>query len=611
MSRFEAIGKLFHNAESITWTRRALLKRTAVLGLATPALAALLSACETDDDDEPEDDDTVDPVDEPDDDEPEEVDEPDDEDDEVDVDTDDEEPDEPEVDDEEEDDEVDDEVDDAEVTDDDGQEGGRLIVATIGEPPTLDQHQTTASLTAEIGYCIYETLFAYDEEWEPAPLLADSYEVSDDGTEYTIALREGVYFHNGDEMTSEDVVASIERWGGIGGVGQNIMEVTDTLEASDDYTIEWTLSEPWGTILVALSNNTQGCAIYPASVLEEAGDSPLSDYIGTGPYQLVEHVADVHYLLERFEDFSSRDGDPDGYTGGKYQYLDEIEFIPVPDEASRVSGAQAGDYHIIMEASNDQYDVLVDDENLRVEILPPAFWDVFFVNWESPIMSDENMRKAFQACLDHEAIMQGARGGGDFVELHPGFMLPPTPWVSEAGEEYYNINDIDLAAEYLEEAGYDGTPVRFLATQEYSVMYNASMIAVQNMEDAGFEVELDIVDWATVVERRDDPDAWDIFVTWHGFVPDPSQITFVGQMGEYAGWWTDEEAQEHTRDMLADPDIDARLAAWDEVQRRAYESVPCIKLGNASTIAVWSMDVGGYTELFQNGVPYWNLWLED
>ncbi len=600
MTRLESLENLARVADSATMTRRALLKRTAVLGVTTPAIAALLSACETDDDDEPVDDDTADPVDEPDDDEDEEEEE------EV------EEEEEPEVDDVEEDDEEEEAEDtEDEPADDDDRVGGQLIVATIGEPPTLDQHQTTASITAEIGYCIYETLFAYNADWEPSPLLAESYEVSDDGTEHTFALREGVMFHNGDEMTSDDVVASIERWGDIAGVGQNIMDVTESLEAADDYTVEWMTSEPWGTILVALSNNTQGCAIFPASIMEEATEEPINEFIGTGPYRLVEHTPDVHILLERFDDYANREGEPDGYTGSKHQYLDELEFIPVPDEAARVSGAQAGDYHIIMEASNDQYEVLADDENLRVEILPPAFWDVFFVNWESPVMGDENIRKAFQACLDIESIMQSARGGGDFVELHPGFMLPPTPWVSEAGEEYYNIGDPDLAAEYLEEAGYDGTPVRFLATQEYQVMYNASVVAVQNMEDAGFEVEFDVVDWATVVERRSQQDAWDIFVTWHGFVPDPSQITFVGQMGAYPGWWTDEEAQEHTLEMLQDPDIDARLGAWDEVQRRAYETVPCVKLGNASTIAVWSMDVGGYTDLFQNGIPYWNLWLED
>lgn len=597
MSRIGSLENLARAVDSATMTRRALLKRTAVLGITTPAVAALLSACETDDD-EPEDDDTADTGD---DDEPEEDEEEEDE-----SETDEEEDDEED----EEVDEPDDEEDDDDEEDEGGQTGGRLIVATIGEPPTLDQHQTTASITAEIGYCIYETLFAYNADWEPSPLLAESYDVSDDGTVHTFTLREGVQFHNGDELTSADVVASIERWSDIAGVGQNIMDVTESLEAADDYTVEWVTTEPWGTILVALSNNTQGCAIFPASIMEEATEEPIEEFVGTGPYRLVEHEPDVHILLERFDDYANREGESDGYTGSKQQFLDELEFVPVPDEAARVSGAQAGDYHIIMEASNDQYDVLADDENLRVEILPPAFWDVFFVNWESPVMSDENMRKAFQACLDIESIMTSARGGGDFVELHPGFMLPPTPWVSEAGEDLYNINDTDLAAEYLEEAGYDGTPVRFMATQEYQVMYDASVVAVQNMEDAGFEVDFEVVDWATVIERRSQEDAWDIFVTWHGFVPDPSQITFVGQMGEYPGWWTDEEAQEYTLEMLQDPDIDSRLEAWDQIQQRAYETVPCVKLGNARTIAVWSMDVGGYTELFQNGVPYWNLWLE-
>jgi peptide/nickel transport system substrate-binding protein len=587
-----AFESLLRAAQSGRWSRRTVLKRAIALGLSAPAISALLAACGDDDEDDGADDPAAAAGDD-DDGEPAADDDDDDE---------------PPTDDDVDDDDSDDE---SPADDTDGRRGGLLRIAAIGEPSTLDEHQTTAGLTAEIGYCMYETLFAYDKNYEPIPMLAESYNVSDDGTVHTFTLRQGVPFHNGEEMTSADAVASIERWGRISGVGGNIMEVTERIDIIDDYTFEWVTEIPYGTILVALSSNTQACVIYPKSVLDQATDDPLTEFIGTGPYRLVEHVPDRHIRFERFEDYAALDGEIDGYGGRKHQYLDEIEFIPVPDESSRIAGMQSGEYHIAMNLGNDHYETLKDDENLRVEILPPSNWDVFFLNWRTPLMGDLNIRKAFQACLDHLPILQSSRGGGDFIQLDPGLMMQPTPWYSRAGEELYDIGDPDLAREYLEAAGYDGTPVRFMATQEYSYMYGAAVVAVQQMEDAGFVVDLQVTDWATVLERRAQPDEWDIFVTGHGFVPDPSQITYIGQMNVYPGWWSEPEALELAEQLLSEPDFDTRYELWERIQVLAYETVPAVKTGDSSVIAVWSSKVGGFTTQLQRGVPYWNIWLED
>jgi peptide/nickel transport system substrate-binding protein len=606
MERERTLEGLLHAVRTGTMNRRSLLKRATVLGLSAPAISVLLAACETDDDTDDavaeETDDTADPepADEPEeeDDEEVEVEDPDD-------------GDEPVDDVEEEDDVEDDDTVDDPDHDGEGQYGGTLRVATIGEPATLDIHQTTAGITAEVSFCWAEPLFSYDESYEPTPMLVEEYTVSDDATVHTFKLREGVMFHNGEEMTAEDAVASIERWGEISGVGGNIMEVTESLSITDDYEFEWVTSIPYGTILVALCSNTQACVIYPQEVIENAGLDPLTEYVGTGPYQFVEHTADVHILFERFEDYAALDGGINGYGGTKFAYVDQIEFIPVPDESSRVNGMQAGDYHLVMDLSNDQYDVLAEDENLRVTILPPSNWDVFFLNWRSPLMENLEIRQAFQACLDHMPIMQASRGGGDFVALDPSFMMEPTPWHSMVGEDLYNMADPERAAELLEEGGYDGTPVRFIATQEYSYMYNAAVIAVQQMEDAGFEVDFQLYDWSTILEMRADPDAWDIFVTGHGFVPDPSQVTFIGQINVYPGWWSDEEALDLVDQFLSESDFDTRYELWEQLQQRAYDTVPAVKTGDSSVISVWSRQVGGFTEQLQRGIPYWNVWLEE
>ncbi len=157
-----------------------------------------------------------------------------------------------------------------------GVRGGTLRIAMIGEPATFDIHQTTGTIVALIGWNIYEPLVAFDSNFEVIPMLADSIETSDDGLTNTINLRQGVPFHNGEEMKAADVIASIERWGQLSGVGKGLMERTEEIVEVDDYTIEFKMSEPYSIFVTALAFNNQGCAIYPKSVIDKVGPRPAT-----------------------------------------------------------------------------------------------------------------------------------------------------------------------------------------------------------------------------------------------------------------------------------------------------------------------------------------------
>jgi peptide/nickel transport system substrate-binding protein len=494
-----------------------------------------------------------------------------------------------------------------------GVTGGTLRVATIGEPPHLDEHQSTADIIALIGYCAYEGLFTYDATYQAIPELVATHTVSDDGLTHTMALRKGVLFHNGEERKAPDAIASVERWGRISGVGKRLMEKTSELAQVDDYTLEFRLSEPYGTILIALAHNTQACTIFPKSILDVAGDDPMTDpaqYIGTGPYKLVDWQRDAAMRFERFADYQSAPGDkPLGYGGKKYAYVDAIEFIPVPDEAARVAGLQAGDYDLGLDIGNDQYDVLKDSPGIVAEILIPTNWDVFFLNWKSPMMGNLAMRQAVQAAFDHKPMLQSGRGGDDFIQLDPGWMMKQTPWHSTAGEEHFNVNDPALAKQKLQEAGYDGAPLRFMTTQEYSYMYGEAIVAQQQLEAVGVKVDLQVSDWATVLERRAKPEEWDMFGTGHGFVPDPSQISYVGQMNQYPGWWSSESSLALAAELLAESDFDTRMPIFEKIQTAHYTEIPAIKIGDSSTVSFRSDKVGGWDPQFERGVKFWNLWL--
>jgi peptide/nickel transport system substrate-binding protein len=492
-----------------------------------------------------------------------------------------------------------------------GNYGGTLRIAEIGEPPTLDEHQTTVGVTATTGYCMYETLVTYDADYGITPELAESWEVSEDGLTVTFNLKQGVTFHNGEPFTAADCVASHERWGQISGVGKNLFEATDSLEAVDDNTFVWHLTQPYGTIFVALSHNTQAPVIYPKSVIDAGSLEPIEDGIGTGPYKLVEWRPDAYIRFERFDDYVAYEGGPNGYGGTKYAYADVIEITPVPDPSARVAGMQAGDYDYAVDISNDNYDILKDYSGLVTTIEIPTNWPVFFINWQSPIFQDNlAMREAVQAALNMEPLLQSAYGSEEFWAADPGLMMTQTQWYTDAGGDRYNMNDPELAKSKLEEAGYDGAPIRFMASQEYGYMYATGAPGAQQLEEVGFTVDLQSPDWATVVERRAKPEEWDMFVTGHGFVPDPTQVSYVGQMNIYPGWWNDPDSLELSQELASLSEFEDRMPIWEEIQANAYTQIPALKIGDGADISVVSENVGGWSPQFERGVKYWNLWLK-
>lgn len=494
-----------------------------------------------------------------------------------------------------------------------GVRGGKLTIAMVGEAPTLDEHQNTTGVTLEPTSNMYETLMAYDETYQPQPMLAESMTAADDGLSWTIKLRTGVPFHNGETMTSADVKASMDRWGQIAGVGKKLYAVVDNVEATDDSTVTIKLTSPFGIMPIALCNNSQNCAIYPKSVIDAGTLEPNEACIGTGPYKLSERKADAYIRFERFDDYAALEGGPRGYGGTKYAYADMLEFVPVPDMSARVAGLQAGDYlmHMSGALSNDQYDVIKDYAGLTTVINNPTEWPVFFMNWQSELMGNQALREAVQACLDMEPLMQSAYGSSDFYRLDPGLMMKQTAWWTDTGGDRYNMKNPDLAKQKLQEAGYNGEVIRFMSTQEYGYMYATSMPAVQQLEAIGLKIDHQVTDWATVIEHRAKPEDWEMFVTGHGFVPDPSQITYVGGINVYPGWWSDPQAMELSTEILSLATFDERKPVWDQIQGRAYETVPALKIGDGATITSHSDKVRGNITQFEEGFIYWNLWIEE
>lgn len=485
--------------------------------------------------------------------------------------------------------------------------GGTLRVALIGELPTLDWQFTTSFTTGYVAAHIYEGLFTVDSQLRTQPMLADRWTLSADRRTHTVTLRRGVLFHNGREINSADVVASVNRWGRISTVGRLVFEQVEAVEATDTHTVVFRMNEPYAPLLDALAWPHQAAVIYPKELVDEAGTGqPIRQFIGTGPYRFVEHIRDRHYRLERFDRYVSRTDEADGMAGRKVVYLDTIFFMPVPDTAVRVVGLQRGEFHQIQFAPSDDFQRLKANPNIEAWIDPVPWWLTAKFNVRTGLFTDQRLREAFHLALNKEDIMRGTMGPREFWRVDPGLMTREHPMWNDVAKEIYMRQDVERARQLLREAGYRGQPVRWLTSMAVPPYGISAQIAKSMLERAGFVVDLQVVDFPTLLSRWANPDIWEVASGGVTPVPDPSFLWVL--LPAWPGWYQSRNMQAIMRVMSRQFDSKVRKETWERGQRLFYEEFPAIKLGDFFWFSPYRKELKGFTGPVL--LYYWNTWLE-
>lgn len=471
------------------------------------------------------------------------------------------------------------------------QKGGVLDVATIGEPPTLDPMVSTADLVGIVSQHMFETLYTFDKDWKAAPLLAASLpEISEDGKTYLIKLREGVKFHDGSDMNSEDVVASLKRWTTLASRGKQAATLIEAIEPVDDYTVKITLKQPYAPLTSLLAFNNSAAIVLPAEKQAE----PMVEFIGTGPYQLKERKPDQYIQLVRFDGYKSQDGEPSGYAGQRQQNLDEIRFVPVPDANTRVEAAVSGQYGYVDQLPVEAFDRVSGSSASDAVLLKPFGWPVFIMNTGTGIAANRDLRKAVQVALNNEDMLTAAYGNKDFFSAEPSLYPSQFIWHSDAGAEgSYNVGDAEAAKALLKSAGYNGEPLRILTSRQYEFHYKMAQVAAEYLKLAGFNVDMQVVDWATLTQRRADPALWDIYITHSPFLPEPALIDPLSVSAP--GKWNTPARAKVMDTFNAESDPAKRAALWADVQKVVFDEVPFIKIGNFNSLSAKSKKLDGVT----------------
>jgi len=481
--------------------------------------------------------------------------------------------------------------------------GGDIHVAMDAQPPTLDPQISTTTATKEVARHIFETLFVLDPSYQVQPMLAESYDKSADGLTYTIHLRKGVKFHNGKEMTADDVVASMNRWLTKSTRASNSLGKA-TFTKKDPYTVELKLEKPTIGVMDVLASTNQFAAIMPKEVIDNAPEDGVKEIIGTGPFKYVEWKQDQYIKLTKYKDYQPVDAPSNGLAGKKEALVDNIIFDIVKDGSTRLAGISTGQYQFAYQIPYDNYDQIKNSPDVKPFVNLYGGVAFVFNKKEGPFVN-EKMRQAVNLGIDNDKILLGAMGNKEFYRLDPGLMYKEQKkWYTDAGKESYNQHNTEKAKELIKESGYKGQVIRILTTRDYEYSYNSAVVMKQQLEDIGLKVKIDVVDWATLTEKRTNPSVWDAFIT--GFSPVSLPIQTLPLDPGYPGWPVDDKLQSYTEAIRTASSDEEALNKWKEMQAYCWnEYVPYIKIGDFFTLNAYrskELKGMGYFE----GIILWN-----
>jgi peptide/nickel transport system substrate-binding protein len=484
----------------------------------------------------------------------------------------------------------------------------------------IDPGITTAYITRDHGYMVYDTLLAEDANFKIQPQMAE-WKVSDDKLTYTFTLREGLKWHDGAPVTAEDCVASLNRWGKNDGMGQKLMDFTASIEATDARTITLKLKEPYGLVLESIGKPSSLVPfMMPKRLAETPPGQQIKEQIGSGPFKFVqaEFQPGVKAVYEKNKDYVPRKEPPSWTSGGKVVKVDRVEWITMADAQTAVNALQSGDIDFMENPAWDILPVLSANTELKVETLNKlGFQTVGRMNFLYPPFDNVKVRRAAFMAMNQKDVLDALVGNPEYYKVCGAVFVCDTPLASDVGaESLVKGNGMAEAKKLLAESGYDGTPVVLMAPGDVVTLKAQPIVAAQLLRDAGFKVDVQATDWQTVVTRRASQKppkegGWNIFFTnWVGAdVVNPVANVSVGGRGKNGGWfgWAEDAKVEAMRDAFArssSPEEQKKIAA--DIQKENYDQVIYIPLGQFLIPSAWRKSLTGVLDGPATPI-FWNI----
>ncbi|TCZ57960.1 ABC transporter substrate-binding protein [Roseicella aquatilis] len=469
-----------------------------------------------------------------------------------------------------------------------------LRFAPQGNLANIDPIWTTTTIARNHALMVYDTLFGLGRDFQPKPQMAAGYEVSADGLAHRITLRPGLTFHDGEKVTARDCIASIARWSKRDVLGQRLDALLQEMRATADGAFEIVLKKPWPGLAWALGKPSANlCAIMPERVAKTDPFQQITDYTGSGPFRFLakDWVPGSVAAYERHGAYVARDEPADFLAGGKHVHFDRVEWRIMPDPATAAAALRNNEIDWWETPLADLLPVLRRNRDIAVEVVNTAGALGFLrFNHLHPPFDRPEIRRALFPAIEQTSFMQAALGEDPALwQVPAGAFTPGTPLANDAGLEVLSgPRDLEAARRALRAAGYDGRKVVLLVPSDFPTINGLSEVAADTMRKIGFNVDAQVMDWGTLVQRRakkDPPEqgGWNVFcTTWEGLdvsVPGSHQPLRGNGPEGWFGWPTSPRREALREAWFSAPDQAAEKAIAAQLQRLVWEEAPFVPLG--------------------------------
>jgi peptide/nickel transport system substrate-binding protein len=452
----------------------------------------------------------------------------------------------------------------------------------------LDPITTTAYITRNHGYMVYDTLFGTDANFLIQPQMVDKWNVSSDKLTYTFSLRSGLKFHDGQPVRSSDCIASLQRWSKRDALGQKLAAATESWSTVNDMTFRLKLKRPFPFTLHALGKLSSNVPfIMPERIARTDAFQNITEAVGSGPFKFVkeEWVPGSKAVYIKNTDYVPRKEQFSWSAGGKVVKVDRVEWLHIPDSATAAGALNAGEVDWWEYVPHDLVGLLSKNKNIRLEPIPLGSFALLRFNFLQPPFNNQKIREALLYALDQRDYLVAITGDEKKGRTCYSFYACGTPYSSELGAEpLKGKRDLERAKKMIHDAGYKGEKVVILTASEGAYNHPQALITTDVLRKLGLNVELQASDWGTLITRRTskapvDKGGWSIFHTFFT-APDlssPAAIPLVSS-GENAwfGWPTDGKLEELRDAWFNATNERAASKAAEEVQREAFRFVPYI-----------------------------------
>ncbi len=483
----------------------------------------------------------------------------------------------------------------------------------------LDPVWTTAYITRNHGYMVFDTLFAIDAEFAPHPQMVGDYRISADQLLYTFTLRDGLKFHDGQPVRGADCTASLKRWMARDSFGQTLATVVDEMKGGDDKSFTIRLKEPFPLLIDALAKVSSLVPfIMPERLAQTDPYQQVTEMVGSGPFKFLKEEFQPGHLVAYVKntDYVPRSEPSNWASGGKVVKVDRVEWVYVPDAMTKVAALGAGEFDWWENPPPDVWPVLAGNRQISLANLDPlGTMTMLRFNHLHPPFNNVKMRQAVLAAADQADFMTAYVGDPQNWKVCPSFFTCGTPMASDAGSIALTAKrDFDKAKKLIAEAGYKDEKIVVLDAVDQPLIHALALVTDDLLKRMGLNTEIAASDWGNLVIRRASKKpvaegGWNIFCTgWVGSDQlDPTLNQGLRTNGEAAffGWPSDDTIEALRTQWIKATDSETRQEVAAKIQQRAFEVLPYIPIGLYSPKTAYRKNVKGVIQA--PAIFMWNI----